>query len=233
MSYNTELYATSSGYGDLPPPPSYDSSVSYASATTFDNNYGSRFTDPMSSGAAGTEDLSSNVNRLEKRLEVCETKLQENEIEMRNVKEEHKREINELQKQINDLKGGSHTTSSPAAATAVSTPVYSFPGTKIALQGHHKKYISAQPDGRVECNRKNLDIWETVTIEKEGDRTVYLKSYHGKYLSAQPDGCLQWNRDRKGPWERFEVYQVPANKIALKSCHGKWVFPPTNKSLRY
>ena len=95
---------------------------------------------------------------------------------------------------------------------------------KMGLQGpHHKWFLSAQPNGTAECNRERLQGWETISVEFEGDRWIYLKSWHGKYLSAQPNGQLQWNRDKKLSWERFKVIYLGGNRIALKSSHGKYV----------
>lgn len=81
--------------------------------------------------------------------------------------------------------------------------------------------MSAQPDGRIEVNRKVYNVWEYITIEPE-ETWVYLKSYHGKYLSAQPNGTLEWNRDWKRIWERFTVHKH-GDKLAFKSYHGKWM----------
>lgn len=101
---------------------------------------------------------------------------------------------------------------------------YEFPGSKICLQGHHKGwYVSAQANGKIECNRTKALGWEEVTIEYSTGDWIFLKSKHGKYLSAQPNGTLEWNRDGKGQWEQFEVYMVDREKIGLKSFHGKWV----------
>ena len=196
-------------YSNLPPPPSY-SSIEASSNTT--------------------EDLGSVLKRLEKKLEICENRIAENETKIQRLKTDHKKEIDELRHQIKVLEGGASNVPSqpktPNSSASISQR-YRFPSTKIALQGcHNGWFISAQPDGRAECNRKKLDIWETIAIEIPSDDAeggVYLKSHHGKYLSAQLSGQLEWNRSRKGPWERFHVHHVKDNKIALKSCHGKWV----------
>ena len=48
-------------------------------------------------------------------------------------------------------------------------------------------YVSAQPDGSVQINRREAPPggWEEFTVEDRGNSVVCLKSCHGKYLSAQ------------------------------------------------
>ena len=70
-------------------------------------------------------------------------------------------------------------------------------------------YLSAQPDGSVQINRREAPPggWEEFTVEDRGNNVVCLKSCHGKYLSAQQNGTAQWNRDHapRGGWEEFQI----------------------------
>ena len=70
-------------------------------------------------------------------------------------------------------------------------------------------YVSAQPDGTVQINRRAAPPggWEEFTVEGRGNNVISLKSCHGKYLSAQQDGTAQWNRDHapKGGWEDIQI----------------------------
>jgi hypothetical protein len=75
---------------------------------------------------------------------------------------------------------------------------------KYGLKSAHNKFLSAQPDGRAEWNCDGLNIWETWSIERQGE-SIALKSYHNKYLSAQPDGRIEVNRDVAKQWETFVV----------------------------
>jgi len=75
-------------------------------------------------------------------------------------------------------------------------------------------YLSAQPDGSVQINRREAPEggWEEFTVEDRGNNVVCLKSCHGKYLSAQQDGTAQWNRDHapRGGWEDIQFVQQGA-----------------------
>ena len=70
-------------------------------------------------------------------------------------------------------------------------------------------YVSAQPDGSVQINRREAPPggWEEFTVEDRGNNAVCLKSCHGKYLSAQQNGTAQWNRDHapRGGWEELQI----------------------------
>ncbi len=79
-------------------------------------------------------------------------------------------------------------------------------------------YVSAQPDGSVQINRREAPPggWEEFTVEDRGNDVVCLKSCHGKYLSAQQNGTAQWNRDHapRGGWEDIQIeYQGSNSEI--------------------
>lgn len=92
----------------------------------------------------------------------------------------------------------------------------------FGFKSHFGKYMSAQPNGTMECNRDQLFGWEKFTVEDAGEGKVGLKSFHGKYLSAQPDGRLQVNRDWLFGWEKFTLEEQDG-KVGLKGAHGKYI----------
>ena len=63
----------------------------------------------------------------------------------------------------------------------------------ISIKTYKNKFISAQPNGTLECNRDKIDIWEKFTlITQEGEETnnenIYLKTYHNTYV------CIEKNK---------------------------------------
>ncbi|MEC8709549.1 MAG: hypothetical protein VXX77_03895 [Candidatus Thermoplasmatota archaeon] len=108
---------------------------------------------------------------------------------------------------------------------------------KIALRSAFDMYVSAQPDGRVECNRREAPPggWEEFTVEYRSNDVVCLKSCHGKYLSAQKVG--QW-----GDWTmrqeadaqdiQIEPYRKTGEPVLsepILNSDQKYVFAPENK----
>lgn len=67
----------------------------------------------------------------------------------------------------------------------------------ISLKAFNNKFVSAQPNGLLECNRDRIDIWEKFTlVTPEGTNTdsevVLLKTYHNKYIgTCNDDICLE------------------------------------------
>ncbi|MDR1904908.1 MAG: hypothetical protein LBQ88_21830 [Treponema sp.] len=86
----------------------------------------------------------------------------------------------------------------------------------------HRKYLSAQPDGRVEWNRDKGLEWEKVTVESLGNGKVALKSCHGKYLAVCIDDSVRWNQDKVLSLEIWTV-EPAGGGFALKSCQGKYL----------
>ena len=102
---------------------------------------------------------------------------------------------------------------------------------KIALMSAFDMYVSAQPDGSVEINRREAPPggWEEFTVEYRSNDVVCLKSCHGKYLSAQQDGTAQWNRDHApiGGWEEIQIEQYRETSEPILSE------PIPNSDLKY
>ena len=72
-----------------------------------------------------------------------------------------------------------------------------------------KTYLSCQPNGRLEGNRKKVGSWERIRVIPQKDGTFAFRCMaHGKkYLVAEGAGGKNMNANRKkaGPWERFRI----------------------------
>ena len=108
------------------------------------------------------------------------------------------------------------------------TPTPEPTPTIFGFKSHFGKYLSAQPNGTVECNRDWLRGWEKFTVEDAGNGKVGLKSHFGKYLSAQPNGTVECNRDWLRGWEQFTIEDAGNGKIGLKSHFGKYLSAQPN-----
>ena len=108
-------------------------------------------------------------------------------------------------------------------------------GTRIALRSVHRKYLSAQPDGRAMWDRNEAGGWEYFHLEKRQGGRIALKGVHGMYVSAQPDGSVQINRGTAPPggWEEFTVEDRGNNVVCLKSCHGKYLSAQQNGTAQW
>ena len=100
-------------------------------------------------------------------------------------------------------------------------PKHDDKNVTVGLKSAHNKYLSAQPDGRLECNRDWLRQWEYITIQKLDDGKVALKTYHNTYISARADGTMncisrvtnnvKWTKEEKN------------GRVGFKSVHGKYM----------
>ena len=106
----------------------------------------------------------------------------------------------------------------PPTPAPAPTPV----STVFGFKSYHGKFMSAQPNGTIECNRNHLLPWEKFTIVDGENGKVGLKSVHGKYVSAQPDGSLTCDRPWLQGWELFTMEEVDG-KVGLKGHHGKYI----------
>lgn len=68
---------------------------------------------------------------------------------------------------------------------------------------------------------KNWNLWETFTLEYQGDGLFALRTIHGMYLSAKPEGSIvqmNWVTE----WETFQLERRRGN-FAIKTCHGTYL----------
>ena len=109
---------------------------------------------------------------------------------------------------------------------------------KIALMSAFDMYVSAQPDGRVECNRREAPPggWEEFTVEYRSDYVVCLKSCHGKYLSAQKDGpeWRDWTVRQEADAQdiQIEPYRTTGEAVLsepILNSGQKYVFAPEHR----
>jgi len=102
-------------------------------------------------------------------------------------------------------------------------PQYNL-GNRIALRGHHGKYLCAEGNGSLICNRDKVGDWEKFVVERINPQQIRLRTAHGKYVSIQIHGQGSAQQTSPGQYETFE-YQLflgQPPKIALRSCLG-WV----------
>ena len=71
----------------------------------------------------------------------------------------------------------------------------------------NNRYLCAEEDGRVVCDRTWVRGWEMWKPCQSGDRIGFL-SCHGKYLCVEPDGKITADRDELLGWETFILCKV-------------------------
>eukprot|EP01116_Phalansterium_solitarium_P014002 TRINITY_DN3148_c0_g1_i4.p1 TRINITY_DN3148_c0_g1~~TRINITY_DN3148_c0_g1_i4.p1 ORF type:complete len:418 (-),score=50.27 TRINITY_DN3148_c0_g1_i4:258-1511(-) len=94
---------------------------------------------------------------------------------------------------------------------------------KLALRSVHGKYVCAEPDGPVVCDRHELGPWKTFEVVSLGDK-VALKSCHGTFLCDEPDGGgSACSRREPTELETWTVEQLEAGFVGLKSWQAKYL----------
>ena len=78
---------------------------------------------------------------------------------------------------------------------------------------HYKTYLSCQPNGKLEGNRKKAASWERIQRRSAGGKSFSLRCLaHGKkYIVAEGGGgkIVNANRPRVGSWEKFTAVPAP------------------------
>merc|ERR1712126_250545 len=77
----------------------------------------------------------------------------------------------------------------------------------ISLRSHHGRFMCAESNGQIVCNREHAKEWETFTCIPMGSGKVALRSHHGKYLCAESNGRAVCNRSQAQGWETHTVVQ--------------------------
>jgi hypothetical protein len=72
------------------------------------------------------------------------------------------------------------------------------PDETISIKTYKNKFLSAQPNGLLHCDRNKIDIWEKFTlITQEGEETnhdvIFLKTHHNTYVGYDGDRLVCQN----------------------------------------
>ena len=100
-------------------------------------------------------------------------------------------------------------------------------GDKVALKTAHGQYLTATPDGQLNCNVKHVKGWEMFTVVRSGPTlhnnfvslgdTIALKSAHGLYIAVEPNGLALANRPNLGGWERLQIHTLTETSGVVNS----------------
>lgn len=94
-----------------------------------------------------------------------------------------------------------------------------------------RKYVVAEPDGRLDANRNAVGPWEKFQLLKNEDGSYSLCSHHKTYVVAEPNGNVLANRISLGPWEKFTLISNDDGSISLKSHHNTFISITKKESL--
>jgi len=72
---------------------------------------------------------------------------------------------------------------------------------KIGLKSHHNKYLCAEDNGSLVCNRDGCSGWEAFELLSLGENRYALKAWHGRYLTFTNGNTVQSNTDQLNAWE--------------------------------
>jgi hypothetical protein len=73
---------------------------------------------------------------------------------------------------------------------------------RVGFKSHHGLYLSAQPNGTLQCNRGALLTWETFEIVPVRGGSAF-KTRHGHYLCVTPEGRCEARTHQD--WQTFKV----------------------------
>ena len=76
--------------------------------------------------------------------------------------------------------------------------------TNVNIKDFHNKFISGQANGTIGV-RNSAYLWETFTLEKQGDKTFAIRSVHGTYLTRSGYNHYLWNSKTIGEREKFNI----------------------------
>jgi hypothetical protein len=102
---------------------------------------------------------------------------------------------------------------------------------QIIFLSYFGKYLSAQPDCSLQCNRDRIGEWEVFKLIHIGKSRYYIKSHHQKYLSALSNGNIVISQLHPGDCETFEIMRNN-NGCSIKSFHGKYFSVQPNGGIK-
>jgi hypothetical protein len=94
----------------------------------------------------------------------------------------------------------------------------------------HRKWLSAQQDGRLEWNRSAPKQWECFEIIRQGDKFAF-RGWHNTYVTATSNGDLMCNAKRITEHELFGVRRVDEDKYVITAWNGKYITPKPDGSV--
>ena len=102
----------------------------------------------------------------------------------------------------------------------------------VALQSHHKKFVTAEENGKANANREKYQSSEVFEATFHGPNKVTLKGYHEKLLYPKSDGTVNADLPFKN-WitQRWTVEYKGKDGFAFKSYWGKYLVAETNGAL--
>jgi len=103
---------------------------------------------------------------------------------------------------------------------------------KISLKSCHGRFMCAEDNGGLTCNRPWCQVWEHFISEPRGNGKVSLLSYHGKYVCAEGNLTACANRGHCKEWEHFRVVSE-GNRFGFVSHHNKYLSAQSNHSLQW
>jgi len=99
-------------------------------------------------------------------------------------------------------------------------------GKAVGFKGPNGKYLSAEKEGKVICNRDEMKEWETFVIERviqwNPQSPVTIKTHHGKYLATEKEHVVATAAEAR-PSEAWFIVQLGVGKIALRDHLGKYL----------
>eukprot|EP00727_Mastigamoeba_balamuthi_P005449 m51a1_g1523 hypothetical protein (1621) ;mRNA; f:445505-451523 len=117
------------------------------------------------------------------------------------------------------------TNEKATAAVAPQKPLSVDLSGSFALRTHWGTFLSAQNNGAVKGDRRDLLWWETFTAETNSHvaGAMSFKSYKGSFLSVDPGNDQVSLRGAANTWEAFTVYNMGNGKVALRCLSGKYL----------
>ena len=96
---------------------------------------------------------------------------------------------------------------------------------------HWKTYLSCQPNGKLEGNRKKVGGWEQIQVidlgfpDYQGNQIYALKCLaHKKFIVVEGGhvgGPVNANRTRVGNWEQFTIKPICDYDGRIKGCYRR------------
>jgi hypothetical protein len=94
----------------------------------------------------------------------------------------------------------------------------------LVLKATRGKYVCAEPNNQIVCNRDAAGAWEQFHVEFHLCGRLAFKTHHNKFLCAENGNAhLVADRTAIGAWETFVPVAVAPNVYAFKAGSGGFV----------